>query len=357
MKNIIIAIAAATLLAVPAYAESIDAVYNGSELQTEQRDGMGDYLVIACYDKDGRLTYAAHTKAENGNYHIALPKAYDTVRAYDMEKNMYDVNITAPSPTVSAEPTLAPEKTEPPKKYVHPAYENETDQVTAFAVVEKVSYAVNAYGEDVYRITSLIQNQRVDVEVENDVVIKSAPDILKGLEGAALSALKEGDAIYYETTLAGDRVKAVDLIYRPAAFSNESLMKSFTSDGSAAGLWSAAQFGHKIPSDRYVYAFGIITDRAGDTITLYPSSGSEKEALNIDYTKNTVTYVYDIETGDPPEIANSSAITKSAIPKAAYDDYDNITYSSDYDYSLALVRMVEGTAADIIIYKNIKFKD
>ena len=55
------------------------------------------------------------------------------------------------------------------------------------------------------------------------------------------------------------------------------------------------------------------------------------------------------------KLSRTSGIKKSTIPKSGIDEDDNITYSDDYTYSLALVRLVDGTAADVVVYQNLNF--
>jgi hypothetical protein len=172
-----------------------------------------------------------------------------------------------------------------------------------------------------------------------------------GIVGSDPIVLREGDAVFYRTNLVGDTVKSVELLYRPSSvFPTGSFESLFTSGSQAA----KAHFGSKLPSDRYSYAFGIITGKDSGTLTLYSESGKASDALYLDYTKDTVTYIYDMDGKNDPYIGSASEITKSGIPKSAYDDSDNITYSSDYTYNFALVRMVDKTAADIVVYENVE---
>jgi hypothetical protein len=61
-----------------------------------------------------------------------------------------------------------------------------------------------------------------------------------------------------------------------------------------------------------------------------------------------------MDSNKAPYIGDASGIEKSWIPKTAYDDNDNITYSSEDTYNVALVRMVDRTAADIVVYENVE---
>jgi hypothetical protein len=200
-------------------------------------------------------------------------------------------------------------------------------------------------------ITTLLQGKEVDVPIEDDVEITYAPSSLKWIIGSKAIALKEGDAVFYKTNLAGNIVRSIELLCRPSQSLSGGGMESFFTSGSQA---SVAHFGSKLPSSRYSYAFGIITDKDSGGITLYSESGKASDALYLDYTKDTVTYIYDMDSNKDPYIGDASEIEKSWIPKTAYDDNDNITYSSEDTYNVALVRMVDRTAADIVVYENVE---
>lgn len=360
MKKIAAAILAASFTGAPVFAQNIDALYKDGTVVISQDENMPSQMLIAGYDNSGRLSFVTLSKAEYGSYSFELDQKSNMLRAYDIGNNTYDINVIEESVSTT-EPTAAPESTsEPtaaPQKYVHPAYENESDQVTAFGIVEKVVTSINANNEKVYKAITLIQNKRAEIEIATDIEIKTAPAQQSSLIGMPASALREGDAVFYETNISGNRVKSIDLIYRPSNvfYGNTKFENYFSLNGAVAGKWAAASFGNKLPSERYVYAFGVITDCGGGNLTLYPKTGIGDDALDINYTKDTVTYIYDHNSGDAPKIASSADITRSGIPKRAYDDDDNISYSSDYTYSLALVRLVNKTAADIVIYEDVEF--
>lgn len=348
MKKILIAVAAVMLFGANAYADSITATVDGNEIRITQAETMSQRLIAACYDGDGMLTYAGAIEANEGEYVITLPDGYEAIKLYDLGVNSYDVElITA---------TAAPEITQEPEPTLHPAYEKEVDAVSAFAVVEKVATTINANNEECYAITCLYQGQKITVEVAEDTQIKSAPDAFSYLEGEAAVSLKTGDVIYIETNVSQTKIRGLYLIYRPAnVFEGGSFYNYFTDSNKAGGLWSVVPYGAKAPSDRYTYAFGVVAEKYDDTLVLYSHSGLSDDAIDIDITSDTVTYLCDMEGKPELEIARPSGIKKSKISKAGIDEDDNITYSDDYTYSLALVRLVDDTAADIVVYQNIEF--
>lgn len=352
MKKILIAAAAIALISTTAYADSLTATVSNEEIVIEQESGMPESMIAACYDEDGKLTYAGRVNALDGAYTIAAAESYETIKLYDIGVKSYDVVVTAPT----AEPEMTAEPTVQPKPTLHPAYEREVDADGAFAVVDKVVSTINANNEEVYAVSCLYQGQQITVEVAQDVAIKSAPDAFGELEGMDASALETGDAIYYETTIAGNRVKGIYLIYRPAdVFEGSSFYSYFTDSNKAGGMWSVVPYGGKEPSARYAYAFGVVAEKYDTEMTLYSHSGLAEDAIDIDFTDNTVTYVCDMEGKPELEVSRTAGIKKSRISKSGIDEDDNITYSDDYTYSLALVRLVDDTAADVVVYQNISF--
>ena len=190
------------------------------------------------------------------------------------------------------------------------------------------------------------------VPVEIDVVIKNAPSAYNYLQGADALSLAKGDVVYFRTNISGSTVKDIDLIYRPTKiFKGSGSFSEFFTGGSVA---QKASFGTKLPSER-AYILGVVTDRRNGSLIVYPGSGSGEDAMDIAYTNDTVTYIYDLDSREDPYIANSSSISKSVIPKRAYDDDDNITFSDEYTYSVALVRTVDRTAVDIIVFENAEY--
>lgn len=343
MKKTLITAAAALILATPAYAANLDALLSEGQIIIEKEQSMSESMVAVCYDSDGRLIYADRINALENRFVLDLPENYGKIRVYDVGVNTYDV-------TVKEAPAQTPEAT------LHPAYEREVDAVSAFAVVENVSYTVNENSEECCAIACLYQGQEITVTVAEDTKIKSAPDAFSNLEGETAVSLKTGDVIYFATNPSRTKVTGMYLIYRPTdVFAEDSFYKCFSDSGKAGGLWSVVQYGAKAPSDRYSYAFGVVAQKYDNTLVLYSHSGLYDDAVEIDYTADTITYTCDMEGKPVFEISKAAGIKKSKISKSGIDEDDNITYSDDYTYSLALVRLVDDTASDIVVYQNVEF--
>ena len=87
-------------------------------------------------------------------------------------------------------------------------------------------------------------------------------------------------------------------------------------------------------------------------MTLYPKSGKSDKLMEIELDNKTIVYVCDTSNRNNLEITTIGGIEKTFLPKQAYDDEDNVTFTSEYDYCYALARLVDGKATDIIVYKN-----
>ena len=103
-KLLISVLAAAVLYAGPAYAETITAVKAEDTVTIEQRDTMSDSLIVTCYDERGTLVYASSASSADGKYTLTLPGTYSTVKAFDINKETYDIEFASAEP--SAEPAV-----------------------------------------------------------------------------------------------------------------------------------------------------------------------------------------------------------------------------------------------------------
>lgn len=358
----VLAVSGALMLAaVPAYAEAeaaqLSAVNNNGTVTIEQSEGMSEKLIVTCFDKDGMLAYAAAVPAEGGQYTFTVQSTYSSVKAFDINKKAYDVTVTeavsaspapeeqTPEPTASVSETAAPSAT---RKPLNPSYPEEVDQSTAPGLIKKVEFSSIEEG-DIYKLTVLMQGTEIEVPVETDKVIERAPAAYSELIGENAVSLRRGDVVYFRTNISGNYVRGIELIYRPSDILQGSAgYGEFFTGGSIA---HKAEFGGKLSSER-TYALGIITDKSNGTLTLYPGDGAADKAMDIEYTKDTVTYICELSSREEPYIASVGEISKSSIPRNAYDDDDNITYSDDDEYSIALVRLVDRTAVDIVVYEN-----
>lgn len=348
MKKTLIAALTFVLTITTAYAQSLTGYLTDSTLVIEYDGTMNENVVAVCYDDDGRLVYGKGITAFDGFYSLEVPETVQTVRLFDIGNASCDVEITTTTPQPTEEPK--------PQQTLNPAYEKEVDAVNAFVVVEKVSSTVNANNEEVYAISCYCQDTEVTVELEQDTLIKSAPDAFSELVGENAYSLSKGDVIYCEMNPSRTKIRGIYLIYRPTnIFEGTSFYEYFTSSGKAGGLWNVIPYGKKAPSDRCSYAFGIVTDKYDNTLIIYSQDGLYDNSIEIDYTKDTVTYICDMEGKPQLEIASSGSIRKSKISKSAIDEDDNITFSNDMTYTIALVRLIDDVATDIIVYQNVEF--
>lgn len=353
-SSVIAMVSALMVAAVPAYAKAetaqLSAVNNNGTVTIEQNEGMSEKLILTCFDDEGMLAYASAVTVEDGQYTFTVPDTYSSIKAFDIGKEAYDIKLTEgtalPVPTEqTAEQTVLPSAT---RKPLNPSYPKEIDQATAPGLVKKVEHSSLESGEPIYKITVLMQGTEIEVPVETDKVIEKTPAAYSELNGEDALSLRRGDVVYFRTNISGNYVRGIELIYRPSDILQGSVgYGEFFTGGSIA---HKAEFGSKLSSER-TYALGIITDKNNGTLTLYPGDGIADKAMEIEYTKDTVTYICELSSREEPYIASSSAISKSSIPKRAYDDDDNITYSDDDEYSIALVRLVDRTAVDIVVYE------
>lgn len=351
MKKILIAAAAMALTIPVTYAQALPGYLTDGKLLIEYDGTLSENVVAVCYDNDGRLVYGAGVTAAEGFYSLEIPQDSQLVRLFDIGNTSCDVNLITAETTSTAVPTE-----QPADKTLNPAYEKEVDAVNAFAVVDKVSTTVNANNEEVYSLSCLCQDTEVTVEIPSDTLIKSAPDAFSELIGDTADSLKKGDVIYCEMNPSRTKIRGIYVIYRPTdIFESNRFYNYFTHSGKAGGLWNVIPYGEKAPSERCTYAFGIVADKYENTLLLYSKDGLYDNSIEIDYTKDTVTYICDMEGKPDVKISSPSSIKKSKISKSAIDEDDNIIFSDDMTYTIALVRLIDGTASDIIVYQNVEF--
>ena len=335
---------------------------------------MDEKVVLACYDTAGILKYANIYTSENDGFKVTLPEEYARMRAFFMESGeICEVEISdeplatavptaAPQVTAepTAEPTATPQATEAPNNTYPEIYKSSVAAKGAFAVVEKVSSAVKD-GDDIYKIDVLFQGEEKTIDVDANLPITTASDYFSYMRDQSMASLKKGDVIYFAYNLSKTKIKTLDFIYRPLdeeiALSTvdygEYFEKLISHNGYVASraAWGVDGFSAARNAE-YKYAFGIITDKSGLTMTLYPKSGLADGMKEIDLDKNTIVYRCKMSEKNKLEIIHQGGISKTVIPKNAYDDDDNIVFTSDYTYNYALVRMVDGVATDIIVYEN-----
>ena len=360
-KIIAITLAVSAMMSTVAFAENINANYTDNVLSFEQTDE--NIAVVSCYDENGKLCYSNMYKSEDGNFSADIPKEYKGMKTkvyFVNSKEIKEVSVSddvQPTATPSVTPTATPSATEKPSATTVPTtkpstdtpsiYEKVTDAIYAPAVVKEVETTTKD-GEDMYAVTLLAQGKEIKTLIENDVTFETSSEAYSFMKGKDAGNLEEGDVISLTSNVAGTRINHMYFIYRPQ---DEDIItgsqdfgtdfeKLITENGSSvANQWKLMKYGEKASSDRYQYAFGLIGKVGSNSLTLINKSGSTDNVIEVDTNKNEV------------EIASVGDIT-STIPKSTFDKDNTIDFTNDYSYNYALVRVVDGTATDIVVYEN-----
>ena len=368
-KIIAITLAVSAMMSTVAFAENINANYTDNVLSFEQTDE--NIAVVSCYDENGKLCYSNMYKSEDGNFSADIPKEYK-----GMKTKVYFVNskeIKEVSVSDDVQPTDTPSATEKPSATTVPTtkpstkpstdtpsiYEKVTDAIYAPAVVKEVETTTKD-GEDMYAVTLLAQGKEIKTLIENDVTFETSSEAYSFMKGKDAGNLEEGDVISLTSNVAGTRINHMYFIYRPQ---DEDIItgsqdfgtdfeKLITENGSSvANQWKLMKYGEKASSDRYQYAFGLIGKVGSNSLTLINKSGSTDNVIEVDTKKDTIVYTCDVSNKNKVEIASVGDIT-STIPKSTFDKDNTIDFTNDYSYNYALVRVVDGTATDIVVYEN-----
>lgn len=331
--------------------------------------GEGSRVILSCYDETGKLVYNnIYPKNESGSFEMNIPQEYKdlTKRVYFVETKEFsdviiqDVPDSTPAPTATPSPseTAKPEPTKTPSSKPS-IYEKETDAIYAPALVKDVETQTNSDGEDIYAVTVFYQGREMTIGIEEDLTISTAPQEYEFMEGKRMDSLQRGDVMCMTANIAGDTIRTVDFVFRPTAEDiatgdedfGESFEKLFSANGSVAGKWSVMEYGASSSSDRYEYAFGIVGKKDNNTLTLINKSGDEDTALEIDIQNDTIVYVCNVDGKEyDVELADTSGI-ETTIPNNAFNN-GPVDLNDDYSYNYALVRLVDKTATEVILYNN-----
>lgn len=293
--------------------------------------------VVSCYDNNGKLAYSKLFKPQDGTLSIKLADKYD-----NMKKTIWYCGDD--------------EVSELPERQA--VYPSEKDARNAFAVCLDVS-SVYVDGEDMYCIEAMYQGKKTEFVVSPDVEIMSAPENNLDLSSPNASALENGDIFRVSYNVPRTEISRLDLIYRPdnhnIALDNVdygvNFEKLFAYNNNVGGLknqWVAKYGGNN--SEKYLYAFGIVADKTKNGIMLMNKSGDTDKLMDITVDENTVVYL--CKSGRKYEVsaASVSGIPKSYVPNLYSDEAINLNDCADFSY--ALVRIIDGTAADIAVYYN-----
>ena len=356
-KIIAITLAVSAMMSTVAFAENINANYTDNVLSFEQTDE--NIAVVSCYDENGKLCYSNMYKSEDGNFSADIPKEYKGMKTkvyFVNSKEIKEVSVSddvQPTATPSVTPTATPSATEKPSATTAPTtkpstdtpsiYEKVTDAIYAPAVVKEVETTTKD-GEDMYAVTLLAQGKEIKTLIENDVTFETSSEAYSFMKGKDAGNLEEGDVISLTSNVA-------DIITGSQDFGTD-FEKLITENGSSvANQWKLMKYGEKASSDRYQYAFGLIGKVDSNSLTLINKSGSTENVIEVDTKKDTIVYTCDVSNKNEVEIASVGDIT-STIPKSTFDKDNTIDFTNDYSYNYALVRVVDGTATDIVVYEN-----
>lgn len=372
-KIIAITLTVSAMMSTVAFAENINANYTDNVLSFEQTDE--NIAVVSCYDENGKLCYSNMYKSEDGNFSADIPKEYKGMKTkvyFVNSKEIKEVSVSddvQPTAKPSVTPTATPSATEKPSATTAPTtkpstdtpsiYEKAADAIYAPAVVKDVELTTKD-GEDMYAVTLFSKGKEVKALIENDLTFETSSETYSFMKGKNASSLEEGDVICLTANVAGTRINHIYFIYRPQ---DEDIItgsqdfgtdfeKLITENGSSvANQWKLMKYGEKASSDRYQYAFGLIGKVGSNSLTLINKSGSTDNVIEVDTKKDTIVYTCDVSNKNEVEIASVGDIT-STIPKSTFDKDNTIDFTNDYSYNYALVRVVDGTATDIVVYEN-----
>ena len=348
-KIIAITLAVSAMMSTVAFAENINANYTDNVLSFEQKDE--NIAVVSCYDENGKLCYSNMYKSENGNFSADIPKEYKGMKTkvyFVNSKEIKEVSVSddvQPTATPSVTPTATPSATEKPSATTVPTtkpstdtpsiYEKVTDAIYAPAVVKEVETTTKD-GEDMYAVTLLAQGKEIKTLIENDVTFETSSEAYSFMKGKDAGNLEEGDVISLTSNVAGTRINHMYFIYRPQDEDIITGSQDFGTDFEKL----ITENGSSVANQWKLMKYGEIN-----------KSGSTDNVIEVDTKKDTIVYTCDVSNKNKVEIASVGDIT-STIPKSTFDKDNTIDFTNDYSYNYALVRVVDGTATDIVVYEN-----
>lgn len=373
MKKKLLSLLLAAVMAMPlaAFAEStaIEEDYKGSAR-----------AILLCYDDNGKLVYSSLLKAKNGAFDVNIPDEFA-----DTRKKVYSIDLAefrdfddaekvtpeaTPNPAETTEPeeTASPDVTPTPETTSKPTaapsdtdspYKKAVDSIYAPALVKEVMRSTNADGETNTSLTVYYQGKEVVVPVEDEITISSAPSICADMKGQTAASLEAGDVIYMAANPSGTKIKTLDLIMRPTyediVTSDEDYGSDFetvfTSGNKVADKWQYENFGDRLSKAKYSYAFGIIAKKTSDTLTLM---NKRRRSLYIDLHPNAYVYSCDVSSRDYVFDQGGIYDIETSIPASAFNR-DGFALDDSYSYNYALVRLVDGTATDIVVFNNYNY--
>lgn len=355
-------LAASTLLTTSAFAANVTFESTGSQR-----------AVITCFDNNGKLVYAKIAKSENGKFTEEIPAQYNGFikKAYivgaDKSIELTDTMPTAepvntPEPTVTDKPeaTVKPAATPKPSREYPPIYEKEADAIYGMALVKDVGTDINSNNETIYSVTLFYNGKEITVGIEESLQLSSVPDAYPELKGQDAGSLKRGDVICMTASISGDKIRTVDLLFRPTEEDiatgsvnyGSDFEKLFTQSGKVAGKWNYMKYTERPSSDRYNYVFGIVAERTPGSLILMNKNAMEEETIDLDIRKDTLVYTCDVYGREYTVETSDIYGIETSLPSNIFDRDEPFTLDKDYTYNYALARVVDGITTEIILFNN-----
>lgn len=361
MRKIIILCIALFLTFTSAYAED-----KASHFEFEYSKGVESFGAAAFFDENNKLVAAAKCDVIIGDKicstELEMPEGAKGVRLYfpgtqTMIKNFTTIDEPSkPDQEPDNKPDTNPDN---PDKQPSDRYPTELDAATAFMFVKSAERAVDN-GEEVTKLDVFFRGEETELLVSDDIKLKSAPIVHDDLTGASADVLEKGDVIYCSTNLSGN-LRSIELIFRPES---EDIITADTDYGNnfeslfslgntvtTVNPVSVATYGGN-NNYKYQYAFGVIKDvKNTKYVTLCNKRGLADKDITIDLSADTVVYVYDKSARKKVYIGTVGDVEKSEIDKL--DDDDNVLeWNPELTHNYALVRMRDGGALDIAVYRG-----
>lgn len=323
--------------------------------------------LIVTYDKDMVLS-GVGIYCEDKEYGIADG---ESAFIYDMdtgERTQYFAPAADDEPESEDKPT---DEDEPDDTVVEPeedtslptVYETAKDAISAFAIVTDKSQILQN-DDTVWKIDVLYQAKTRELYVSDDITITSAPDAYADLAWESASSLKKGDVINITASTTG-KIKGINLIMRLDGYDiiNDDMDYGYDFEYlySSGGVvkwgnesYPIHRFG-KDTSGRVQYQFGLIHVKRNLYYTITNKAGKQNEIIDIGILPDTIVYVCDVGRKYEITLGNTSDITASLIPSDSFDDEGNIiSWSDEGEYSYALSRTIDGFAAEVVVFTNLK---
>lgn len=327
----------------------------GGTVSAESYESMAnnktDYIVVAEFS-DGVL-YNVQQLTDKKDGIFEFESNAEKIRVYAVTSS----GIEEIQARKRAEKNEETEKPEEVAKFPE-VYGIEKDANRAVMIVKAVS-SIYANEESICELKVLFHGKELVYHIEDETCVEAAPEAYSYLKGENVYSLKKGDIIKINTQFSG-KIKSVALIFRPTpdnpVFETEALengfLKLFSDNGIVAGeaSYKAVSAENKASLKGYSYAFGIICNYNAFELTLCDKDGN---IMTVDVNPKAICYELDREERFEPYTAVISEIRRGSAAKKAFDDEDNfIGWSKEEEYNYAFVRMIDGEATEVVLYKN-----